>query len=387
VWFVQDRLWHHHHLAFAMPVLGHGDALAFPYGFIPWLLSALLWPLLGSWGVTLTLVAGTVALIAATYWAFPELRQGWWAAATLVNPALLAAPISGQLPFIWAIAMLMAAIGSWRRGRKAAAAILAGLGQATHPAVLLPIGLLLVAGSWSREPDRRGLLRCYLVALIIAAPAAVLVLASPVVEDTTAAVALANLIGTVGSRGLVLLVPITLVALRRRTCDAGPLPTAAWLPASAFLSIVALNFVLMFPLHVPDAVGALTRRPNTALLSFIHSPRFVRGATYRILRARDGRVGMYQLIRNGARLDSEFFPESMARQSWPSLQRYSAFLRSRRVDFVIVYDNYDRERRTNEHPLLRTLARRAGGCRPALVGAQLVHAGEGFDVYSIRRTC
>lgn len=380
VWYVQDRLWHHHTLPFTMPVLGHGDALAFPYGFLPWITSALLWPLLGSWAVTLALVLGTVALVAATFWAFPELRRGWWAAATLVNPALVAAPISGQLPFIWAMAMLLGAVACWRRRRHGAATVLAGLGQATHAAVVLPIGVLLLAAWWPWERDRRRLLRCYAVSVAIAVPAAAIVFASPVVGDTSTATALANLVGTVSSRGLVLAVPVALVALQRRTPAA-----SVGLSAAAFAAVAALNAALAGALHVPDAVAALTRRPNTDLLRFIDSPAFVPGATYRILRARDHRIGMYQLLRHHARLDSEFFPESMARQSWPNVEAYSAFLRARRVDVVIIYANYDRERHTNEHDLLRALTRRA--CGANVVGARRVRPGDGYDVYRIRRAC
>jgi hypothetical protein len=382
VWYVQDQLWNHHRLPLSMPVLGHGDALAFPYGFIPWMLSALLWPLAGSWAVTLSLVVGTVGLIAATFWSFPELRHGWWAVATLINPALVAAPLSGQLPFIWAVALLLVAIGCWRRNRRRSATICAGLAQATHAAVVLPLALLLVVCWWPREPQRRRLARCYAISVAIALPAAVLVFISPVVGDTPTSSALANLVGTVSSRGLVLAVPIALVALRRRWV-ATPTP---WLPVACAAAVAALNAALVLPLHMPGAVAALDRRPNTELLRFIDSPKFVPRATYRILRAQDSRIGMYQLLLHHARLDSEFFPESMARQSWPSIEKYSAFLRARHVDFVIIFDNYDRERHTNEHDLLRTLARRRS-CGPGSVGARLVDQGAGFDAYRIIRTC
>jgi len=36
VWYVADRFWHGHGIPLHMPVLGHGDAFAFPYGFFPW---------------------------------------------------------------------------------------------------------------------------------------------------------------------------------------------------------------------------------------------------------------------------------------------------------------------------------------------------------------
>ena len=44
---------------------------------------------------------------------------------------------------------------------------------------------------------------------------------------------------------------------------------------------------------------------------FVTSSAFRPGLTYRVLRTSDGKVGMYQVIRAGGRLDSEFFPESI----------------------------------------------------------------------------
>ena len=59
-------------------------------------LAALARPVFGDWSVTLVLVAATVGVILATFWAFPELRQGWWAVAVPVQPALAAAPRDTQ---------------------------------------------------------------------------------------------------------------------------------------------------------------------------------------------------------------------------------------------------------------------------------------------------
>ncbi|HYU40003.1 MAG TPA: hypothetical protein VEM59_09230, partial [Acidimicrobiia bacterium] len=107
VWWVSDQLWSGDGLPFRMPVIGHGQAFAFPYGFLPWFTASLLYPLFGDWVVTLWLVLGFVGLVVAMFWAFPEIRRGWWAATALVNPALVIAPIIGQLPFIWSSALLM----------------------------------------------------------------------------------------------------------------------------------------------------------------------------------------------------------------------------------------------------------------------------------------
>ena len=94
-----------------MPVLGHGDAYAFPYGFMPWVTAALLRPVFGDWIVTLWLVRRVSRRQSRrTWWAFPELRGGWWTALLLANPMLVEAVLLGQLPFLWATALLFAAI-------------------------------------------------------------------------------------------------------------------------------------------------------------------------------------------------------------------------------------------------------------------------------------
>ena len=41
VWGIARDLWHHGHLPWRMPVLGHGDAYAYPYGFANWTTAAL----------------------------------------------------------------------------------------------------------------------------------------------------------------------------------------------------------------------------------------------------------------------------------------------------------------------------------------------------------
>ena len=389
VWYVSDRIWRFHHIPWSMPVIGHGKALAFPYALVPWLSAALLRPLVGDWIVTLWLVLGTVGLIAATFWAFPELRRGWWAAAVLVNPALVVASIIGQLPFLWGASMLMGAVACWRRRRYALAAVLAGLGQATHPAVVLPMGLVLVAWWWRWEPDRRRLLRYYAASLVPAIPAALLVFASPVFGDSNPVVVATSFFGTLGVRILVLAIPIALVFVQRRQQSrAAPSSVITHFPAVACAVLLISNIAFAGPLEAEYSWGALNRKPDTQLLTFIKSDEFDRGATYRILRAHDGKIGMYQLVQHDARLDSEFFPESIARNNWPDVTRYSQFLRKRRVDYVIIFRTYDREWRTNEHELLRDLNKHGlDGCDTSRVGVDQIRETRAFDVYEIQRDC
>jgi hypothetical protein len=91
-------------------------------------------------------------------------------------------------------------------------------------------------------------------------------------------------------------------------------------------------------------------------------------------------------LKAGGHLDSEFFPESIGRRSFPDLAIYSAFLRRRGVDTVIVFKSFDVRWKTNEHQLLEELVT-ADHCSPTQVGATVVERFERFDVYRIQRTC
>ncbi|MDQ1466535.1 MAG: hypothetical protein QOH10_950, partial [Actinomycetota bacterium] len=137
----------------------------------------------------------------------------------------------------------------------------------------------------------------------------------------------------------------------------------------------------------------LKKDPERSLVPFIESTAYRPGLEYRLLSTTDRRMGMYQLIQHGARLDSEFFPESLVRRTWPSAAPYCQFLRGRAVDRVIVYHHYDRGFRKNEQALLRRLSLRdglssrdRGAC--AAVGVTVRHIAKGnrFDVYAIDRS-
>ena len=130
---------------------------------------------------------------------------------------------------------------------------------------------------------------------------------------------------------------------------------SGWLAGCAG-ALIALNLLLVPLRHNAFAWGLFFREPDGQVAAFARSTDFEPGATYRILRAGDGKVGMYQLVRAGAQLDSEFFPESIGRRSWPSERAYATFLESRSVEYVLLFSNYDRTFGTNEGSLLETMA-------------------------------
>lgn len=367
VWYVSQELWHGHGLPYAFPEIGHGDALAFPYAFVPWFSAALLRPLLGDWVVTLWLVLGGAGVLAATWWALPELRRPWRFAVVLANPMLVEALILAQLPFLWGTAFLFAAVGAWRRRWTVAAVLLMAVAQATHPAVVMPLAGCVVAGWLPFERQRLRLVVAYAISVVLALPAVAMVFLSPVLEDASTASIVGNFVGTVALRAFVVGGPFLVILVARWR--------AALLPA-LFVFVLALNVALLPVRHTSFAWNALSRDEDRSLVPFLESPAFAPGATYRILRSNDGKVGMYEILRAGGRLDSEFFPESVNRRSWPTVEEYRRFLAGRGVDFVVVYANYDANEHTNEHALLDGLV---GAGR-----ARLVERNALFDVYDVR---
>jgi len=378
VWFVADRLWHGHGLPFHMPVLAHGQALAFPYGFIPWMFAVLLWPLMGEWSVTLALGVGFVGLVVATFWAFPELRRGWWAAATLVNPGLVEGLLLGQLPFLWAATMLVVAVGCWRRQRRTAAILLAALAQITHAPVLIPLTAILALW-WMRygDDDRRVVLRSWLISAVPALPAAALVFASPVTMHSSPLLSAWIEIETVTLRALVLVVPIALIHLQRRG-------TRANAPIIALSAMVIGQLVTLPISGMGVGWGALNRRPDPIAASIPTSMVFVRGATYRVLTFGDAKYGQYAVVRAGGNLDSEFFPESLYRRSFSDQATYGEFLTKRHVDYVVVQSRYSKFK-TNEQELLETMAG-AGGCIGG-VSVRPIESNGNYQVFGISRGC
>ena len=378
VWWVAQQLREGHGLPFRMPVLGHGRALTFPYAFVPWTLAALAWPLVGEHSVSIAIALGGAATLFATFYAFPELRRGWWAAVTMANPLLIMAPLAGQLPFLWAIAALLAAIGAWRRGHRVVAILLAAIAQGTHAIIVGPMTGLLVVWWLLYETDRRELMKAYVLSVLVAIPALAVVVASPISADVSLMTTVASFLETLLARSFVIVVPVTLVWMQRS--HRPQMARRSLGPALLALAVVA-NLSLLWPLQLMEGWRSLSRRPDQTVANFARSPSFTAGATYRILRAGDAKVGMYQLLRAGAHLDSELFPESIVRRSWTSLDSYARFLKRRHVDRVIVFSSYDRGFRTNEHRLLSELA--SATCGAGGLTARLDHTGQGFEVYSI----
>ena len=354
VWWIADQLWSGSGVPMKIASLANGEALTFPYASIPWLSAAVVWPVLGDRAVSLWLVLGFVGTVGATFWTFPSLRRGWWAVATLTNPALVISPLLGQLPFLWSMACFITAMGMWRRGRVVWAVGLTVLAQIIHPAVTIPIAAMAVV-IWlpfERRDRRVPLVGWWLVTVALSAPAVWAVFQSPVVGQTSATTQLGALLQTVAMRALVVGVPFGLVALQQQQFRRLP----AWTPAVLSVVFVALQWPMYTPFGMDFGWGALRRNPDPSIDAYAGSS--VRaGETYRVLSGFDGKYGLYAVARSGGVLDAEFFPEGLHRGPFSSVEEYSAFLRERRVDHVVAFPSYGRRyRRTNEPALLDEFA-------------------------------
>lgn len=381
VWFIADELWSGNGIPLHMPVLASGDALTFPYASMPWVTAAVFWPVLGDRVVTLWLVLGFVATVGATFWTFPTLRRGWWAAATLTNPALVISPLLGQLPFLWSIACFTVAVGLWRRGRLVWAAVLTAVAQIIHPAVVIPIVAVVVLG-WLPFEDsdrRRKLVGLWMVTLAVSLPAVWAVFQSPVVTQTSLAAQVGALFQTAGMRSLVLLGPIVLVVLQHER------RTPLWTPAVLSVVFVALQYSMYLPFGMDFAWGSLTRNPDPRIDAFVNSDGLVRGDTYRVLTGLDGKYGLYAVVRAGGVLDAEFFPEGLHRGPFRSTEAYSRFLRERDIDRVVLFPSYaERYTRSNEPELLEQMAE--AGCVGGLAVTRQPGNAE-WKLYDVERGC
>ncbi len=381
VWFIADQLWSGSGIPMHVPNLANGQALTFPYASVPWITAALVWPILGDRAVTLWLVLGFAATVVATFWAWPTLRRGWWAAATLTNPALVISPLLGQLPFMWSIACFTFAIGCWRRSRVLAAVALTSVASIIHPAVVMPIVALVVLLWLPFEArDRRGpLVGWWLLTVAISLPAVWAVFQSPVVAQTSLDTQFVALLQTVGMRLLVLAVPIALVLLQSRLRPPG------WTPIALTLVFVVLQWPMYLPFGMDFAWGGLTRRPDAHVDAYVASGGVTPGDTYRVLTGLDGKYGLYAVARAGGVLDAELFPEGLHRGPFGSERSYARFLRKREVDTVAWFPSYDaRYTRSNESELLDAMAGR--GCVDGVAITRRPGA-EPWILYDVDRSC
>jgi len=124
----------------------------------------------------------------------------------------------------------------------------------------------------------------------------------------------------------------------------------------------AAHPVFEIPLNVEQQWQALIHNgtDNAALNAYLRSPNFVVGATYRVLRGADGRIGMYWYCSRAVAWIPRCSPKALAIRSFADPPEYASLLCERRVDQIIHFDSYDWGRHTNEVATIAALEDAAG---------------------------
>jgi len=354
VWFIQDQLWSGHGIPRHIPALDGGRAVTFPYGLVPWLLGALMWPLLHNWGVTLLMVIAAVGTPIATCIARPVMRDPWMLLLFLLNPFYIDGLLAFQFPFLWSAFFFFLFVIALDRKRDVAAGLLLWLCITTHPVAGGIGALCYLAAHFLSEPERR--LRFFVMGLLAglaSLPALLLARGTPALAENSARVIVSSIADGFVRRATVLAFPFLatwLVVYVRRWYR----PVfVVWIVGLIF-SIVMVNGAFGYAQGGYD--GLFTQSHDIYAPYFV-SAQFDPRATYRVMEPNQFEDGQYYFLRHGARLANEFFSESMFRRSWTE-DAYRAFLTKKKIDYVSIERGYLAQYHTNEQQLLDGLTQR-----------------------------
>jgi hypothetical protein len=235
----------------------------------------------------------------------------------------------------------------------------------------------IVFGRLWFERDRTRLLKAWVIATVPALPFAALVFASPVFVDSSLGTRVYEFFATLGPRGVIVLVPIAATWMRRRSAP----QVAALVGSLACVVAIALTWGNQ---DMTWITKQLSRDPDDVMVAFTRADDFDPGLVYRVLRSprEDGKTSMYQVLKGGGTLDGEFFPESLLRDSFADEAEYSAKLRERAVDVVVLFDSYGH----NERLMLDRLANSPHPCDGELVCVTLRRTEPLYRVYDVERS-
>ncbi len=342
VWFLARSLFSGEGIPLTVPYLDGGRAPTFPYAAIPWLPTALLWPLLGDWAVTASMVLGAGLLILGlTRW-LPRTASPLVMAAVLVNWQLWNSILQFQLPTVWAFAFVCFSAAYFDRDRPRLGAACAAVALIAHP-LMGALGLVLVAIARTEQARRLPLRRVpWLIGAILVASPAIWMFAATPAAGTAAAWNWKMSAHILVQRSSLLWWPWLCQRLF-------PITARAHTP---LLLIGATLMVFMVRDSNPQNLRwqSLPRFPDYVLARTAEPD-----ARYRVLTMSNQEDGMVQLMQSGAILTQSFFDESIRRHSFPSAEAYHCFLASKGANHVLVNSEWVKRGKTNELLLLDTL--------------------------------
>ena len=343
VWYLARALFTLHEWPFHVALLANGQAIMFPYGWVPWVPDALLYPAFGNAAVTFSMALGVVLLVVSVLVYLPALREARLLALFLLNVQLWNSVTQFELPTIWALSLAFFGCAAAERRRWPLAIGLLALAIAAHPQVgTAAIGTIIICVTVHEHRLPRGLLACGAVAAVLASPSYWLLASGPVVGEANRVLLALSFLDNFRRLSIVLLA-VVLAAypafFLRHFAKVAALGTA-----------MTAVYLLLLP---PSGLWESTRPQFSAYLQ--QHPISAQGS-YRVLVKNNYKTGMIEFMKAGAVLSTELFPESIRRQSFPSVKSYACFLATSDVGDVVITGDYQRLYHTNELQLLDQLA-------------------------------
>ncbi|MGD0115283.1 MAG: hypothetical protein ABSC13_04690 [Dehalococcoidia bacterium] len=338
IWFISEQIFHHARLPLHIPYLESGKAVTFPYGVVPYLVTAIPYAVLGDWAVTASLIAGVAFYGYAAVRARPVLRDPRLLALIYVNTFLIEGIVSFQFAFIWSCGFFLLTVEAIDKRRWALAGAMALVTVTTHPvagAIAVPAYTLFAV--LRRPRDFLPLGVAMGVAALLSVPYVLYAHTTPAVSSTPTSYIIGTIRYMARFRGTIVVMPLIVAAL-------APLLRPLFLPAFAAM---ALTFTVRFEQNHVNTYG-LKHDSSPFYADFIKSPLFDRSLTYRVLEPNDREDGAYQLIKNGAILGQEFFEQSEFHRWWYSLNMYSCYLGAKNIDVVLDETEYKYKFNQNE---------------------------------------
>ncbi|HYM14135.1 MAG TPA: glycosyltransferase family 2 protein [Dehalococcoidia bacterium] len=381
VWYISDRIFHAGQIPLHIAGLDGGRAFAFPYGLTPWLVNALVFPLLGNWSVTLFLVLGGLAATAAALVVRPDMRDPWLLVPFLANPFLIDALGSGQDAFLWSAAGFFIFVWSVERRRWPVSAAALWFTASTHPIEGgMAVAAYLIWHAIRHREDLVPLAAVSALALPFLLPSIYFALATPALHETGTGTLTFSVLQDLPRRGSVLAAPFLLTwgapFLRRHYRPLGAAFTLAAVPTILLSAGALAGMPVVGYLSGQGSYAGLVSPASDFYSGYLASGDFRPGLVYRVLSPNQKEQGAYYLIRHGGVLANELFSESQARHSW-SERGYQCYLAAKHVDRVVVERGYHHQFRTNEQLILNALVTR--GLATLTYGG----AGDHIAVYDV----
>lgn len=343
VWYLSESIFTRHEWPWHIAQLENGAAVMFPYGIIPWLPDALLYPIFGDWIVTFSMVLGVVLLFVGMRRFRPPMKNPLLFTVFLLNPLLWNGITQFQLTTVWSFVFFFFGAAAFESRRNVASGVLLTLAVASHP--MMGIGALATYGVWEWVRQRVFPLRLAItavVAMVIASPAIYLFASTPALGDASKLRILLSALDNLRRLSLVLL-PLLLPALG-----------AAFFRHQGKLLVASAVVTAGVLVWIPPS--GLWQRSHPQFAGYLASNPVVPGDSYRVAVRNNEEDGMVEFMKAGATLANEFFTESEHRQTFANVDAYACLLATKRIDHVVLSGAYPRSFRESELSMLESLA-------------------------------